>query len=400
MYSKAWALSTSPDGNLVALCHAATGDSQQLLHARLSVYESLTGRLVSTLALGQADVYRWKWAPCSSRIGVTGQRCESRPSGQLAQSAALHEAATMRCIGPSWTPAALSVISAASSMVLAPDCSLLLCLCRSDVKRQWMHILNMHDGSLIASADLFGHHDCHCIGGHGNSAFYYHVNVLWHPSSYGLVLSECIWRIVDAQPLQQARLTLGFCSQPAHLGELSAFSPSGEHLMAQWRSDRASYKHKFPCQLAILRCAQQQGEYSLTVLYLPEQPMPEAPALWCPLLAPAEALLMDSGGTLRVVLPSGEPAGEPSPPNLRMRSGLSSFSPCGRFCQVFCRRDGIVSYILDCGTGLILVSIQNPKSLKWTWPASGSCILTHNWWPGVSSRQLRPFEVLRYRPSE
>ena len=286
----------------------------------------------------------------------------------------VYEALTGRITSPAGSLQDCSVLAGltVSAALLSPDAKLLLCNCHSDGldgsgdTAASLHVLHVTEGQVLASAS----HAAACL--HVCSRCDRTPCMLWHPSSRGLVLSSCYLKpeaLLDTRPFQQAGLRVGSCPVPAHVGKGSAFSPSGDLLLAACPLDGGrswignpeavlqSLLNRRP--LAILQCTGQGQEYDLTLLHLLEDPdrvQTHLKGMWCPLPDGQDALLVDDDKGVRLISPDGQALGKRSMPHIKLpEDPCIAGSPCGQFYPVRCRGvdKQIIPLVLHCRTGKV-----------------------------------------------
>ena len=259
------------------------------------------------------------------------------------------KAATGHCIKPKWTKQAAAILRGTSQditlerdMLFSTDGSMLLCVQDYDVPPEEfsLHILDIQGGSIVAASPLSQ------VRRRGLARYEYgdtlDVTMLWHPASDGFVVPGCTFQL-DDQPFKKAGLATGHCPLPAFLGENSAFSPTGELLLAAGpdKSFQGQHPlHKVP--LAILQVAQHEHEYTFTMLHLLEDAgCSSLRGAWMPAgLHGRECLLLDDNRGLKLVTPQGQLLGSIDLPGCKL-PGYKALheqpcvSVCGQFCQIF-----------------------------------------------------------------
>lgn len=263
-----------------------------------------------------------------------------------------------------------------------------------------MEVLHMPDMGLVATFSLlrreFDHeHDFHCI-----------ADWVWHPSSKGLIIADCMWELVDSTQLHAAGLAIGHCPLPAHLTEHTAFSRCHAMLLVPAEAG-IGLDYKGCTQMAILQCTQQKQTYLLDIKHIirgtDQDPDPDPPfAWWCPLQPVNDVLLVEVAG-LTLMSASGEPLVSSSTDNISFRGAPLSrlFSPCGTLCTGI-RITGPVMHMMDCRSGTVYKMPGHcDEHAAWHesrlfWPACGSCIVVQTLHHGSKQGVLRPFSLLQY----
>ena len=400
-------LHLSPDTQLCAVSLYGDADDYCSFYTGLHVYETLTGRLVCTLDhtysglvgyMGKAHAVQWQ--PDSAHLSVVHGLNMNAP-----RSVVVYEAATARIINPAWNPAATRCLAQNTndSAILSPDGKLLLCRCCDSDNRLTLHVLELSVGRVLASALVRYSGGCSCASPINSPG------VLWHPSSQGLLLSGCSLQL-DAQPLQLAGLAVGWCFPPAHAGKGSAFSPSGDLVIAfspagrgqRSRGISADHLEQYLAArvpLAILQCVQQPQEHGLQEYILTCLFMVEAPAsdilrgMWCPLPCGAEAVLLDDAEGVVLISPSGQPLGQRSASHIELpEEPCSACSPCGQFYPVHTAWQKM-PLVLHCRTGKVYsLPSWSDEKFDICWHPSGSLLALYS---GFLSEDC-PFSLLRF----
>ena len=358
----------------------------------LTLYKTHTGQLIRMLWQGSGTwPHLVRWTPCSTQLMVCSE---------VNQHCILYNIAAGDALVVPWKPAALPHEWQRNvSLDVSPDGKMILAIRPEDGiagTTLCVDVLRTPDLSLVASFRLVHH-------GAGDSihARECRANWLWHPSSSGLIIAECTWKLVSAAPLQAAGIAFGYCPPPAHPTSGSAFSRTGRMLLAEHDMDNRS---GYFMQLVILQCTQNKQTYTLDILQAFSSHVEHCPpiALWCPLHCTIESLLIDQGTGLRLVSPYGQTLGSGIPADLVM-VGVPSFSPCGTLHSVVSRTAPDAQTILDIQSGRVyqLPSIAHAshQTVRPFWPACGSCIVAQS--VGISYCRglqggLRPFSLLRY----
>ena len=191
------------------------------------LYESHTCRLLRRLCRAKNEYRAPQWSACSRYLGLVGEDYDAHTYGR---TAVLYEAATGRSMGPARSSEAAAVLAEDPHEPLkpnfSPDCGMLLITRERGDYQQRVHVLDMRLGGILAQIHMAGH----ACGDHDRFGIeqYAGAFILWHPSSRGLLLPGCHWKLLDPQGmLQRAGLIVGHCPLPAHLSEGSSFSPQG-----------------------------------------------------------------------------------------------------------------------------------------------------------------------------
>ena len=375
----------SPDGRLCAVVHdnSVYAETNGLyMEYGVCIYETHTGRLLSSISEDHWDQHSWAWSACGEYFGLVAARVD--------YIVVLYEAATGLSLEPAWCPEAAAVLNdrryKPAGWKLSPDCGMLL-VTREHDHQQIVHVLDMHHGKLVTNAQMDEHRCPIHDSGTSNQSF--GACILWHPSSRGLVLPGCSHDTSGAiDTMQKAGLVMGHCPLPAHLSAGSAFSPSEDLLLAQWQRRETGHRDLRRLQLAVLQCTQQGQQYSFEALHIMGEQAAwhsiRLNAWWCPQLGDSrEVLLVHDTQGYSLISASGQPLGHLGLPDQDFQP---LWSPGGTVCllrspEENAHRDLAAeapSWALQCQTGLLTMpgsTCMMDKNLTLVWPASGCCIL-------------------------
>ena len=334
------------------------------------------------------------------------------------------EAATGRCIRPKWTKQAAAIVQRAGmdtddtfnpfrqrKLLFSSDGSMLLCVqrCGTLPHESSLHILHIQGGNIAAASPLST--VCHrglarYDYGHGLDG-----RILWHPNSHGVVVPGCTLQLADDhhQPFQRAGLAIGHCPFPAYLGKSSAFSPTGELLLAAGPdvdTETEQALHKVPW--VIMQVAQQGHTYAFSVLHLLEDAgCSSLRGAWVPGgLRGHERLLLDSGRGLKWLTPQGQLLGSIVLHGCRLpwskRFQKQPYvSVCGQFRPIIMDRDSFAACVLHCPSEKVFEAASSAARFEGQvqnlmWPACGSCMVLSSGSSSGPHIQEPPFTVLTF----
>ena len=278
----------SPNSKLCGVvgCSCRLDPEQYLdewLHT-LFIYDTKSGKLLHHLHSVAAASYSIAWSPCSTFLRVHYGAQQYGEGHQID----VWEAETGHNVTPTWTKeAAEAVESSSSDFTWAPDESRWLGVDDNDsvINATRLHVVDLFTGKLVESVQIARRY-CRFMNADGQLALCIRC-AIWHPSSRGFITSQCSCELLSPQVPQAAGLVTGLCPLPAHLRRDSSFSPCGRLLIAGNTLDSAQAGNL----CVILQCAQQDCQYSLTILHsLDVGLLP----VWFPFSGVSDALLLRS----------------------------------------------------------------------------------------------------------
>ena len=406
----ALSLHPSPDPRYCATTYHRKGGpnaAQQIWVERkcgLALYDSHTGRLLHSLRSDDERGCRICWSACSTRLQVEVEAVDEECF--LTNFVVIYEVPSGRIATPHWSPEAEAVLSDRSrigSSLWGPDGKHFLVSTHSLEPRgppeKMLHVLHAVTGALVASAAMT---DVRCSKP-CEVCMYLTPPVEWHPSSIGVVVPTCSWQMADLYALRGADLKVGLCHEIAHLvPQGTYFSPDGRHLVAP------TFLHvgDGPSNaVAVMQCIEEAECLIFPLLHvLGDYDSPVSEARWCPRPGADADLLIRLRNALWLVTLDGHLLGQPASAEFCTRPD-TTFSPCGRFCQV-ARREGnrLVPYILHTGTGAVhaLPGSSSEVSIELLWSACGARILQQTTQVGSDldpEFRWQSFAVLHYTAS-
>ena len=409
-------LSLSPDSHWCACSYEGWYTCAGAETCGLYLYETHSGKLVHCLCRSDVGGFLTHWSACSARLSVLMGVNEYHE-----MSLVVYDAVTGQGHKPAWSPDAVEALqgdvydsSSKRDMMFSPDGELLL-RWRQDADldggQHDLQVLSLQHGSLEAASALVASN----LLGQAQPDMYHlyrtaAARMLWHPSSRGIVIPGSTYQLADPQAFHQAGLAVGHCPPPAHLGQTSAFSPSGDLLLAAAPDFEAYGGQAAPdkTRMTILQVVEHDLMYSFTMLHMLEDPVAGTfTAAWCPCaLDGEEVLLLDDGRGMKLVAPSGQSRGLASLTGHRLFKKSCTypppaFSPCGQLCQLFsCRDSTATPRVFHCPSSQVLqlaVAPSHDQGQELLWPASGSCLILAAGRPGDHGvGQAYPFTVLRW----